>query len=480
MSRHRGLQLESHKAQPFEQPLLVAPPPRVATIALDQGSGEEAEAVVEPGHSVRVGTVIALGRGAAAGLHSPVSGIVRDIGLRPTVRGTGRCIVIESDGHDEREVGMAPLDWRAKDSTALLECIGAAGVAGLGGAAFPTAAKLELARSTGAELLLLNGAECEPWICCDDALLREQSAAVVLGAQVMLAACGARHCIIAVEDDKPQAIASLESALSSAGDARLEVTVLPAVFPLGAEGPLVAAVTGREVPHDGLPPQVGVVCQNVGTAAAVARLVCEGLPVVSRIVTVTGSGILRPANVQAHIGTPLADLVAACGGYLGSQHTLIAGGSLTGRALTSDAVPVTKGLNCLLVATPADLPARGAEMPCIRCGDCVGVCPAGLLPQQLHVAAQADDAAALTRFGLAACIECGCCDYVCPSAIPLTARFRAARERQQLRERERRRATDARARHERHQRRLHEQAAAERQAFDEARRRARGVDQTGD
>jgi len=208
----------------------------------------------------------------------------------------------------------------------------------------------------------------------------------------------------------------------------------------------------------------------------VARLVAQGSPCVTRIVTVTGSGVRRPANLEARIGTPIAELVAACGGYTDAPRPqyLIAGGSLTGRALATDAIALTKGLNCVLVATPADLTGRPAEMPCIRCGDCATVCPAGLLPQQLHRAAQSDDAAGLERHGLGACIECGCCDYVCPSAIPLTARFGAARERRRLNDLERYRATQARERYQRHRERLAAAAEDERHAFEQARRRARG------
>lgn len=475
----RGLRLDGHKARPLEGPIRRVAPPATLVLALDQGSGQEAVPVVHPGESVRAGSVVASASDAAAALHSPVSGVVREIAVRPTPRGPGRCIVVDNDGRDDPLTSVTPIDWRAMPGPALIEHVAAAGTAGLGGAAFPTATKLALARAEGVDLLLLNGAECEPWICCDDALMRERAADVVLGAQVMLAAAGARRCVIAIEDDKPEATAAMQSAVRAADDERIEVRGLPAVFPLGAEGPLVAAVTGREVPHDGWPPQVGIVCQNVGTAAAIARLVRDGRPVTSRIVTITGSGVREPANVEAYIGTPVRHLVEACGGYIDERVRRIAGGSLTGCAIDSDAVPVTKGLNCMLFATEADLPARGPEMPCIRCGDCAAACPAGLLPQQLHVAARTGDPAGLARFGLDACIECGCCDYVCPSAIPLTARFRAARERQHRADLERRRALEARARHERHQHRLAEQAEAERREFDTARRRARGPDPGG-
>jgi electron transport complex protein RnfC len=470
-----GLRIETHKARPLGRPIETLPPPAVAVLALDQGSGEPAQAIVAPGTPVRVGMRIAIGRGAAADLHSPVSGQVRAVEPRPTAAGLAACIVVASDGRDERDGGLAPFDWTALDPAQLLGRLAAGGLAGLGGAAFPTAGKLALARAAGVEWLLVNGAECEPWICCDEALMRERAADVVLGTRILLAACGASRATIALEDDMPEARDAVAAAVARAGDDRVELVVLPAVYPLGAEGLLVAAVAGREVPQGALPPEIGVLCQNVGTAAGVARLALEGLPLLTRVVTVTGGGVRRPTNLEARIGTPIADLVAACGGYDDVQPPLrlIAGGSLTGRALASDAVPVTKGLNCVLVAAATDLPARGAEMPCIRCGDCASACPVGLLPQQLHRAAQADDAPGLARFGLADCIECGCCDYVCPSSIPLTARFHSARARQELHEAGRRRAAEAKRRYERHRRRLDEQVGAERRAFEEARRRAR-------
>jgi electron transport complex protein RnfC len=229
------------------------------------------------------------------------------------------------------------------------------------------------------------------------------------------------------------------------------------------------------VPTRGLPADVDVTCQNVATAAAVARWVRSGEPLVSRVVTVTGSGVARPRNVRARFGTPLATLVAAAGGYCGEPLRLIAGGNMTGRALATDAVGLTKSINTVLVATYEDLAPRLAavEVACIRCGDCADVCPAGLLPQQIHRAVLAQDADGAVRFGVWDCIDCGCCDYVCPSQIPLALRFREAR--QWLRERERAaaRATAARTRHERRERRLQEAVAAEQHAFDVARQQAR-------
>jgi electron transport complex protein RnfC len=473
------LRLDARKTAPLQHPLRTAPAPQIAVLALDQGSGEAAESTVVVGTRVGIGTPIARAvSNAATDLHSPVAGFVVEIATRSTVAGMGHCILIENDATDARDPDLVPVDWRALDGITLLDRLGSAGIAGLGGAAFPAAGKLALARSSAVEHLILNGAECEPWICCDDALMRERAADVVLGGQVMLAACGATRCTIAIEDDKPEAVAAIAAAIAAAQDDRIELVELPAIYPLGEERQLIEAVIGREVPHDALPPAIGIVCQNVGTAAAVARFVGTGEPVVSRIVTVTGSGVACPGNLEVRIGTPISELVAACGGYQDDPARLIVGGAMTGRSLSSDLVPTTKGVNCIVAATLADVTIRDPEMPCIRCGDCASACPARLLPQQLHRAAQADERDALARLGLADCIECGCCDYVCPSQIPLTARFHAARLRMQMHDAQQRRAAEARERFERHERRLAEQAEAERLAFEAARRRARGAGST--
>jgi electron transport complex protein RnfC len=407
---------------------------------------------------------------------APVAGIVRSVEIRDTagVAGSGLCVSIENDGSDEPEREFTPIDWQSMRPDELLEAIRDAGIAGLGGGAFPTAEKLELARSRAVPHLVLNGAECEPWICCDDALMRARADDVLQGAQVMLHASGASRCTIAVEEDKPEAIAAVRAAIAATGDERINLVTLGAIYPAGAERQLLATVTGIEVPFDALPTAAGLVCQNVGTAAAVSRLVRTGAPLTTRIVTVTGSGIRRPANLEARIGTPVAGLVEACGGYLSDPQRLLAGGIMTGRAIATDAVPLTQAINCIVAATTADLAGRVAESPCIRCGDCANVCPAGLLPQQLHRGIVSANKSLIERHGLEDCIECGCCDYVCPSGIALTAVFRAARAEARVRHDERRRADEARARHARHQARIEAAAEDERRAFETARRRARG------
>jgi electron transport complex protein RnfC len=258
-------------------------------------------------------------------------------------------------------------------------------------------------------------------------LMRERAADIVFGARVLLHALCAMSCTIAIEDDVPQAEAALRKAIDAAADQRIHVRVVPSVYPAGGERQLIATVFGVEVPHDGLPADIGVVCQNVGTAAAIAKWVRDGEPLISRIVTVTGDGVREPGNLETRIGTPIASLVADCGGYTERMSRLIMGGSMMGTPLPHDDLPVIKATNCVVAASALDLQPRGPEMPCIRCGACSQVCPAFLLPQQLHWYLHPYDSEQLERHGLLDCIECGCCDYVCPSQIPLAERFREAK-----------------------------------------------------
>jgi len=482
-----GLALDAHKQQGCGSSIVEVPLPMQVVLALDQGTGYRAEPVVAVGDTVAMGTLVARAdHPFASALHSPLAGAVVAIETREAAVEGGRsvCIVIASNGSDRIDDSVQPVaDPASLSPDELARRLRDAGIAGLGGAGFPTATKLASARDRGAHTLLLNGAECEPWICCDDALMRSAADDVVLGALILRRAAGAVGCVIAIEDDKPAAIAAVADAIERQRDAALKLVAVPAVYPQGAERQLITAVAGIEVPSGGLPADAGVVCQNVATAAAVARWAAHGEPIVSRVVTVTGSGVGHPCNVRAPIGTPLSALIAAAGGYRGTPLRLIAGGNMTGRALPTDEIGLTKAMNCVLVATRDDIGSRlgAVELPCIRCGDCSNVCPAGLLPQQLHRAALADAHDALRQLGVHDCIDCGLCDYVCPSQIPLADRFRDARHRLNEAAAAAKKSADARERHELRTRRLQEAATAEQQAFESVRNRARppGDDSAG-
>ncbi|MBL8200429.1 MAG: electron transport complex subunit RsxC [Chromatiales bacterium] len=429
-----GVRVPRRKARSTQLPLLVAPPPPVVCISLAQGPGAPARPTVAAGQRVLCGEPI--GEPAEAGLprvHASISGRVTHVEPR-LVAGLGvpvPCVVIRGAGDDERWPGYAP-DPAAdgRPSPELRDGIAAAGVLGLGGALFPTARKL--ATAAGTPVLLLNGAECEPYISCDDMLIRERADVVVAGARLLLAALGGLRCVIAVKTDMSEARVALYHAIQAAGDPRLVQSVVTGKYPAGGERQLIELVLGREVPAGGHPADAGVLCHNVATAAAVADFFQRGQPLISRIVTVTGGGVARPRNIEARIGTPVAELIALAGGYQDEPRRLIMGGPMMGVALATDELPMTGATNCLIAATGSDLDGTGvdhsgAEMPCIRCGDCVEACPASLLPLELLTAARTGNPGELTRLGVAECIECGACDYVCPSHIPLTRHFIAGK-----------------------------------------------------
>ena len=466
-----GLKLAGRKDRSTAQPVRAAPLAPRYVLALAQSSGAPAVPCVAVGDRVRRGQTIATpGDGVSAALHAPTSGVVVALEDRAVAHPSGlaaRCIVIDADGRDEAVPPLAPLadDAPAAEVAARLR---ACGVVGLGGAAFPT--DLKLAVPAPPELLVLNGAECEPDIACDDMLMRSRATAVVEGARLLRRASGAARAVIAVENDKPEALAALRAALAPAGDAALAVVAVPARYPEGGERQLIQTLTGREVPRGGLPRDIGVVCVNVGTAAAAADAVVRGLPLVGRLVTVTGDGVAAPCNLEARIGTPIADLVAAAGGYTAQATRLIMGGPMMGFALPDDAIAIVKATNCVLVAGPAEAAARPEPQPCIRCGECAQVCPASLLPQQLYWHARAGELDKARGYALDACIECGCCDLVCPSHIPLAAWFRHAKGELRAKDLERALSDHARERFEARQARLarEERERAERLAAKQA------------
>lgn len=470
---HGGLLLAGHKLPPLPEGIPEAALPERLVLPVSQHLGEPVSPRVSVGDRVLRGEPLT-GSGSlvSVGLHAPTSGRVVAIEARPvpeipTV--SRECIVLEPDGDDERGPELPTLeDYLEHPPQELVERIRAAGIAGLGGAVFPTHVKLTVPPSFRCDVLVLNGAECEPYISCDMALMADRAAEIIEGARIMMHVLAVTRCVIGIERDKDAALDAMERALSADGDDRFELVPVEPVYPAGGERQLIKVLLDREVPSGGLPIDVGCVCQNVGTAYAVYRALLRGEPLTRRVVTVTGPGIRQPRNLMARLGTPVGELVRQCDGYAEGAARLLLGGPMMGVAAASDEVPVTKGTNCILVLTGKDLRRADDQLPCIRCGDCARACPAQLLPQQLHWYGRANNLDQLLGHGIFDCIECGCCDLVCPSHIHLTQGFREAKFEIWSREREREEAARARERFRNREARL----AREREE-QEARRRGR-------
>ena len=453
---HGGLRLPAHKSESTADAIREVPIPAQLILPIEQHVGEPAQPVINVGDHVLRGQLVAEPDGElGAPVHASSSGTVIAIERLPVSRRRGEkapCIVIDCDGKDEAFRGDTVPEYRSLAPADLLLRILDGGIVGLGGAVFPTAQKLMQARTCEIEYLILNGVECEPYISCDDVLMREQAAEILSGAQILMHALQIDICFVAVESDKPEALLSLGQALGELNDERIVLKQVPTIYPSGGEDQLVQLVTNREVPSGGLPTDVGCIVQNVGTAAAVHDWVIHGQPLVSRITTVTGDGVAAPVNVRARIGTMVEEVVKVAGGYTDKARHLIIGGPMTGKSVSTDEVPLVKASNCILVVSAT--PDHSDELACIRCGDCAAVCPVQLLPQQLFWYACADDEKKLRELGLLDCIECGCCDLVCPSHIPLTADFRKAKGRIRELADEKARAARARRRFEARNERL--------------------------
>jgi electron transport complex protein RnfC len=450
---HGGVHLPDEKALSNSTPSIPAPLPAQLTVPLQQHIGAPAEPLVTVGEHVRKGQMLAKPQGyVSAPIHAPSSGTVVAIESRQVPHPSGLsapCVVIDTDGEDSWAELPAPMpDFDQQDPAALRERIRESGIVGLGGASFPSSVKLNPGPDQSIATLVINGAECEPYITCDDLLMRERAADIVDGIRILLHVLRTGRCLVGIEDNKPEAIAAMRAAVEQRDPARrIKVVEIPTLYPSGGEKQLIRILTGKEVPSHGIPAQIGVVCQNVGTACAVADAVLRGVPLIERYVTVTGRGVGRPQNYRVRIGTAVAELVAASGGYVGELEKLVIGGPMMGFKLDSDAVPLTKAANCILALTPTESPDPGEPQPCIRCGRCAEVCPANLLPQQLYWHARAKDLDKVQDYNLFDCIECGCCAVVCPSHIPLVQYYRYAKTESWAREREKRAAEHARERH---------------------------------
>ncbi len=427
-----GIQLAPNKAISLEQTLQKSILPSLIKIPLRQHIGSPAKPIVKAGEQVLKGQVIARPQGyISAPVHASTSGIVKEIAEHPMPNPSGAtspCIVIEPDGKEQWLEAREKIDdYLLLTPFEVQQKILEAGIVGLGGAGFPSAVKLVPGLSLDIELLILNAAECEPYISCDEILIRNQTKDVLAGVEILAHALQVDECVIAIEENKTETIKMLQEALEQHVGMDIKLIQISSLYPAGGEKQLIKSITGMEVPAEGLPVDVGVVVYNVGTAVATKKAIIDAEPLISRIVTVTGPGIKQACNLEVLIGTSLHEIIEQCGGYNDDFEYLIMGGPMMGFRLHSDQVPLIKTSNCLLAAGEKLQTSSQQETSCIRCDECAPVCPVNLQPQQLHWHSKEFNTERLQDYRLFDCIECGCCSYVCPSHIPLVDEFRQAK-----------------------------------------------------
>ncbi|MEH6635630.1 MAG: electron transport complex subunit RsxC [Halioglobus sp.] len=471
-SFHGGIHPPENKAQSVRTPIADAGIPAQLVIPLSQHIGAPASPIVAVGDDVLKGQMIAEPRGlVSVPVHAPTSGNIIAIEDRVIAHPSGLlapCIVIASDGKDDWLAHTGSADYRALDKPDLLERIRNAGIAGMGGAGFPAAVKLAVKPGTAIATLIINGTECEPYITADDVLMRERAQQIIEGTKILRQLIASEETLIGVEDNKPESLVALRAAAQGTG---IEIVEFPTKYPSGGEKQLIEILTGKQVPNGGLPSDVGVICQNVGTAVAIYDAIVLGRPLISRITTVTGDGVEAPQNFEVLLGTPMNYLLDKAGYQPDKNNRLIMGGPMMGFTVPTPEAPIVKTTNCLLAPTEAELPSPPPAQACIRCGMCAEVCPVTLLPQQMFWFAQGKEFEKLEQHNLFDCIECGACSWVCPSTIPLVQYYRASKaEILQLRSASEK-SEHSRVRFEARQQRL-ERETAEKEAKRAARKQA--------
>ena len=426
---HGGLHLDDHKAESLQQPLQTATLANELILPLRQHIGEPNRPLVKVGDTVKRGQCLAqTSEFVSAPIHAPTSGVISAIEPRLIAHPSGQpdiCIVLQPDGKDEAQPdALAPFAANDDDPQALLKLIRAAGIVGLGGAVFPSSAKLAKAQQYAIDTLIINGAECEPYITCDDMLMQTDPQRIVSGIEVLQKLVSPKQTLIGIEDNKPKAIKAMQQAVAESALQNTQVISIPTLYPSGGEKQLTKILTGIEVHSQQLAFDVGVLCQNVGTCAAIADAVQRQQPLISRIVTVTGPGIAQPGNWITPLGTPIRHLIELAGGYQVERPKLIMGGPMMGLNLSSAEIPVVKATNTILLLDHDEQPEVSE---CIRCGRCTDACPVNLLPQQLYWYSRSRQFDRTEEYHLFDCIECGCCSAVCPSHLPLVQYYRFAK-----------------------------------------------------
>jgi len=448
-----GVHPEDRKELSAACPIEDLPMPALLHIPLQQHIGAPAMPAVRRGQKITKGQLLANSQGMiSAPVHAPTSGRVVGIGSYPAHHASGlnvRTVSLQPDGEDRWADDIRGVDDPfALEPEEIAARVSAAGIVGMGGATFPSAVKLNLRKRYALRTLVINGAECEPYLTCDDRLMRERSDEVLDGIRIMAHALGVSQVVIGIENNKPEAQKAMEEAvqrlfavpapsdhLAAKPSERAGATVsakairiarLPTRYPMGSEKHLVQTLTGKETPARGLTADIGVVVHNPATALAVHDALRHGRPLVSRVMTVTGGAIQRPGNLRVPLGTPLQNLIDHCGGFRVEPSRLVSGGPMMGQPLPATRVPTVKGGNGLLALTEEET-SRQEAMPCIRCASCVRACPCGLLPLEMAAHARAGDLEGVVKLGLMDCIGCGSCSYVCPSHIPLVQFFNYAK-----------------------------------------------------
>ncbi len=443
-----GVKPASHKAESTVLPIAEAPLVARYVVPLHQSIGGTPRPCVAVGDAVLRGQRIGEADGwISAAVHAPTSGTVMAIEDAPMPHPSGLpalAVVIEADGRDAW-IERQSVDPAALGPDGVRAYLQQSGVVGLGGAVFPSHAKLSVGKAGALDELVINGAECEPYITCDDLLMRERAEGIVAGITLFRDLLKPKRVLIGIEDNKPEAIAAMRAAVAKAGE-DFAVVAVPTRYPTGGAKELIRVLTGKEVPAAQRSTDQGVQCFNVATAYTAWRAVAFGEPVTSRLVTVTGN-VATARNWEVRIGTPIAKVMALAAPKADTDGVVM-GGPMMGVMLPDTAAPVIKATNCLIAHSPALFPPKPAEMPCIRCGECARACPHQLQPFELYWWSRAKNFGKAQEYELFDCIECGCCNFVCPSRIPLVSYFRFAKSEIWAREKEKNAAEAAKARFE--------------------------------